>query len=450
MLQRVITPPGTADTDAGLQRIQAAMRPHYPRFSDQEYDRRHRAIRAEMARQDLSCLIIYAGGYAVGNQKNLHYVSNLITYLPSFLVFPIDGEPTLYMLIYSFIPGGRSISNVDDVRWSLGADGPIDRIKELGLDKGQDRARWGGWHHELHTPPTRRATHIRIRRRALRELHIRHASAHENTERRGVGMVSKRCGLLRFGHCGVYRKPPNRGKPITKYMRPSTTPTCHNRTACSILPGSDRHPWTIPPARIPSVYRPDAPSNAATSSWTEVSGAYHGYAGQIARPVALGKPPQRYVDFFSCAEEVYHGVQETLIPGNTPRDVLDVSQKILDAGYSVQMSHDSRLGAAHHSAVRRRTGLGRMDGGTRCAVRGQPTHHDRAQSLLTRYDCGYFRRRLEPGDAPRWRAAACPSVWIYGERLARSRSNGPHHSLASDPPAANISARSSEGGWVER
>lgn len=137
MLQHVITPPGTTDAEAGLQRIQTAMRPHYPRFSDQEYARRHGAIRAEMERQEIACLLIHAGGYAVGNQKNLHYVSNLITYLPAFLVFPLEGDPTLYMLIYSFIPGGRSISNVDDVRWSLGADGPIERIRELGFDKGK-------------------------------------------------------------------------------------------------------------------------------------------------------------------------------------------------------------------------------------------------------------------------------------------------------------------------
>ncbi len=33
---------------------------------------------------------------------------------------------------------------------------------------------------------------------------------------------------------------------------------------------------------------------------------------------------------------MYYGVQEVLVPGNTARDVLKVSQKFLDAGYSVQ------------------------------------------------------------------------------------------------------------------
>ena len=53
MLKTVITPPGTIDSEAGLEQIQAAMRPHYPRFSDQEYGRRHRAIRVEMERQGM-------------------------------------------------------------------------------------------------------------------------------------------------------------------------------------------------------------------------------------------------------------------------------------------------------------------------------------------------------------------------------------------------------------
>jgi Xaa-Pro aminopeptidase len=69
---------------------------------------------------------------------------------------------------------------------------------------------------------------------------------------------------------------------------------------------------------------------------TEISGAYHGYACQIMRPVLLGKPTPLYQDLFDRAEEVYFGVKEVLKPGNTPRDVLKVSQKILDAGYSTQ------------------------------------------------------------------------------------------------------------------
>ncbi len=90
-MNQIISPPGTTDTKAGLKAIQDTMRPHYPRFSDEEYSRRHNAIRAEMEQRDISCLVVYAGSYSVGNQKNLHYISNLITYLPAYLVFPQRG-----------------------------------------------------------------------------------------------------------------------------------------------------------------------------------------------------------------------------------------------------------------------------------------------------------------------------------------------------------------------
>jgi Xaa-Pro aminopeptidase len=69
---------------------------------------------------------------------------------------------------------------------------------------------------------------------------------------------------------------------------------------------------------------------------TEISGAYHCYAGQIMHPVVLGQPTPQYRDMFECAREVYFGAQEVLKPSNTPRDVLKVSQKFLDAGYSTQ------------------------------------------------------------------------------------------------------------------
>ena len=335
MLQRVITPPGTADADAGLQRIQAAMRPHYPRFSDQEYDRRHRAIRAEMARQDLSCLIIYAGGYAVGNQKNLHYVSNLITYLPSFLVFPMDGEPTLYMLIYSFIPGGRAISNVDDVRWSLGAEGPIDRIKELGLNKGKiglvgEDVITSSIPHQHVEQLTSAFTDVRFENFTFAMHQLMKIPSEEELAWFRKGAAYCDLGIAAYIETAEPGKTDNQIYAAIHHAYLSQPHGVFYFAWLGSTPMDDPtcpYPFGLPSGR--TVQRGDI-------IMTEVSGAYHGYAGQIARPVALGKPPQRYVDFFSCAEEVYHGVQETLIPGNTPRDVLEVSQKILDAGYSVQ------------------------------------------------------------------------------------------------------------------
>jgi Xaa-Pro dipeptidase len=335
MLKEIITPPGTTDAEAGLERIQAAMRPHYPRFSKEEYGRRRQAIRAGMERRGISCLVLYAGGYNVGNQKNLHYLSNLISYLPAYLVFPLEGDPTLFMLIYSFIPGGRSISNVDDVRWSLGPDGPIDCIRDLGLDEGkiglvgedvitssiphghyeQFQAAFGEGSLENFT----HAMHGFMKIPSEEELQwFRKGAAYSDL---GVAAYieaaepGKTDSQIYAAIHHAYLSQPN-GVFYFSWLgsTPMDDPTCP-------------YPFGLPSGR--TVQRGDI-------ILTEISGAYHGYAGQIARPLALGKPPQRYLDFFARSEEVYYGVQEVLVPGNTARDVLEVSQKFLDAGYSVQ------------------------------------------------------------------------------------------------------------------
>ena len=334
-MNELITPPGTVDAEAGLERIQAAMRPHYPRFSDQEYARRHRAIRAEMARQDLSCLVLYAGSYSVGNQKNLHYVSNLISYLPAYLVFPLEGEPVLFMLIYSFIPGGRAISNVDDVRWSLGPDGPIECIRELGLGDGkvglvaedvitntiphghfeQFAAAFGEdaldnftfAMHDLMKIPSAEELQWFRKGAAYSDLGVAAYMAAAEPGKTDAEVyaaihhayLSQPHGVFYFSWIG---------------STPMADPTCP-------------YPFGLPSGRTLA---------HGDIVMTEISGAYHGYAGQIARPLALGKPSQRYLDFFAKAEEVYFEVQQVLVPGNTARDVLKISQKLLDAGYSVQ------------------------------------------------------------------------------------------------------------------
>jgi Xaa-Pro aminopeptidase len=334
-MNQIIAPPGTTDTKAGLKAIQDTMRPHYPRFSDEEYSRRHHAIRAEMEQRDISCLVIYAGSYSVGNQKNLHYISNLITYLPAYLVFPLEGDPTLFMLIYSFIPGGRSISNVDDVRWSLGPQGPIDRIKELGLGSenigivGEDvitssvphdhfeqfSAAFG----EEHLQNFTFAMHDLMKIPSPEELQwFRKGAAYCDlgvAAYIGAAEPGKTDNEIYAAIQHAYLSQPN-GVFYFSWIgsTPMDNPTCP-------------YPFGLPSGRM---------LQEGDVIMTEISGAYHGYAGQIARPLALGSPTQRYQDFFAKAQEVYYGVQEVLRPGNTPRDVLKVSQKLLDAGYSVQ------------------------------------------------------------------------------------------------------------------
>ena len=66
---RMLAPPGTTGLEDGLRNIRETMSRHYPRFSEEEYERRYKAVRDEMAKKEISCLIMYASGYGLGNQN---------------------------------------------------------------------------------------------------------------------------------------------------------------------------------------------------------------------------------------------------------------------------------------------------------------------------------------------------------------------------------------------
>lgn len=334
-MNNVVQPPGTVGADAGYRVIREAMSQHYPRFSDQEYERRYRKIREEMGRRDISCLVMYSSGFCLGNQKNIHYVSNLVCFLPAYVVFPREGDPTVFMLIYSFVPGGKAISVIDDVRWALGVYGPVERIKELGLENGK----------------------IGLVGEDILSASIPHDHFEQLAEQlpgatfdnftgdmHGIMKIPSQEELAWFRKGAAYS---DLGvEALVAAAEPGKT---DNQIYADIQHAYLSQPNSVfyftwigstPMANPVCAYPFGLPSGRTVQEGdiilTEISGSFHGYAGQIIRAVVLGEPTPEYWDYYNLAKEVYLGAQAALKPGNTPRDVLKVSQKFLDAGYSIQ------------------------------------------------------------------------------------------------------------------
>ncbi len=93
----------------------------FPTFSEKEFERRRKMIRASMQDQGLDCLIIYgAYGYA-GNdtgQVNAVYLSNYASVAHSYIVFPLKEDPTLIISTAFHIPNAKDISAIQDIRAS--------------------------------------------------------------------------------------------------------------------------------------------------------------------------------------------------------------------------------------------------------------------------------------------------------------------------------------------
>jgi Xaa-Pro aminopeptidase len=69
---------------------------------------------------------------------------------------------------------------------------------------------------------------------------------------------------------------------------------------------------------------------------TEIGAAYRGYAGQIHRPVAVGRPPlPAYQQLFEVALEAYQQIVASIRPGATGQEVLEAAEVIHRKGYTI-------------------------------------------------------------------------------------------------------------------
>src|SRR5215469_16928113 len=104
----------------------------YPRFSEAEFSRRYAAVRAAMQEAGLSALVLYG---TVSSYNEVQYLSNFLVTREAMLVFPEEGEPTLFVQMFNHVPNARQVACIADVCWG-GPDTAIaaaENLQERGL-----------------------------------------------------------------------------------------------------------------------------------------------------------------------------------------------------------------------------------------------------------------------------------------------------------------------------
>ena len=107
----------TMHTQKQYRKIADAMREYYPRFSDGEYKRRYDLVHKMMDDQDLDALLFYGDG-TLGNlhQLNIHWIANYLDEQYCYVIFPRDGDPTLFVSIPPDAACAMATSPIEDVR----------------------------------------------------------------------------------------------------------------------------------------------------------------------------------------------------------------------------------------------------------------------------------------------------------------------------------------------
>jgi hypothetical protein len=90
----------------------------YPRFSASEFERRNQLARDLMRREELAALVLFGNsGNSRHNQANVYWLTNYLDLHHNYLVFPLDGNPTLLVGLVNHVPNAQLISVIPDTRW---------------------------------------------------------------------------------------------------------------------------------------------------------------------------------------------------------------------------------------------------------------------------------------------------------------------------------------------
>ena len=299
----------------------------YPRFSENEYARRYASVRSAMNEKGLSALVLYG---TVSAYSEILYLSNFTTMRESMLVFPVEGEPTLFVEYFNHVPNARQVASIADVRWGGPdiAQTTIENLRERGLAASKiglvgpitfkqysamctmlPEVEWVDFIPQIMQLRLVKSDEEIAFLRKGAEFSDLAITALEREARPGMHEYEL-AAIVEGAYLGLG------GKTHIHYM--ATTPMSH------------------PSVCVPAQQQSSRVLEKGDVLITEISAHYAGYAGQILRPFAIGTPPTAaYQRLYDVAVEAYNRIAAVLCDGATTEEVLDAADYIHHSGFTI-------------------------------------------------------------------------------------------------------------------
>jgi Xaa-Pro dipeptidase len=319
------------------------MRDYYPRFSVAEYERRYRLLRELMDAHGLDCLLLYGdSGCGFLNQLAVHWVSNYIDELHSYVVFPREGEPTAWCSVPADQPAAMACSVLDDVRaGGIGRAMAQSVALRLAAELRLDGKRIGlidtfsvapGLPKESYdilvsAMPRAKLVNVTSGFEALRA-----APSDDEMEwfRRGVELTDLACEAMIEAVEPAHTEADVWAAVHSAYLKAGGG-------FCFAIVGS------TPMAEPVMSYPHGIASFGATRRIdrgdmvvAEISGSYYGYSGQCFCAVALGEPPEQLLELHGFARELHTELCKAVQPGHGEAEVADVAARIRERGLDIE------------------------------------------------------------------------------------------------------------------
>ena len=303
----------------------------FPRFSAAEYARRYNAIRAAMANEDIDAILISG---ARGSSE-ISYLANYLPQSPCWLLFPREGDATVFIHFFNHQPCAKAQSIIADLRWYGPTPLPTlaDEINKRKLVKSKIglvsmRAMAYGHVTELQRQLPN-ATFVEFGPQFGRIRRVRSEEELVYLRRSGY-LTDLACEALEHNLRPGLTEQDVLAMVYNAYLKNGGDPGIHF-IATTNMDQPDRFvPWQRQTGRV---------LDKGSVVITELTVSYWGYSTQIHRPFAIAKEPTAiYRKLFDAALACYENMRRICKPGTTSEQLIAASSAIEDSGFT---SYDS-------------------------------------------------------------------------------------------------------------
>jgi len=297
------------------------------RFSGQEYQRRYQLVRDWMDKEGFVALLMYANAYG---GAGIRWLTNFSPRHDTYLIWPLEGEPTLLTQLFNHVPNAQRISIVEDTRWA-GADSAgtaADSLAAKGVKRGQVGV-VGKVPYTDYSKFVSRFQEVNFVTAGKGYTALRLVKSEEEMEwlQQGADFTDAAVdALIKAAAPGV-----------------SEFELAAAIEAAYTAAGGDHGihflsstPMASPKSYVPAQTQTSRALEVGDAVISELSAGVGGYAGQIQRPIAIGqKPTPNYQRVYDVALEAYERIVAVLKAGATTALVLDAADYIEGAGLTV-------------------------------------------------------------------------------------------------------------------
>jgi Xaa-Pro aminopeptidase len=303
-------------------RLRAIVEQEYPRFSDAEYARRHRALAALMEARRLDHLLVVTD-HRSGNAPQ--WVTGWPGTVEAYVVFRPGEQMTMHVEWYNHFPLAKKLARGCDVRWGehRGIEKTIEELKRRGAKRvgliGPLIAR----KHAL------LGKEFELANLDSEYVRLRLIKSEEEIDWLRIGAALSDAGfdeLLKNTRPGMTER--ELGNLVERaYVGEGGTTFIHYIGVTSM-----KEPRIL----VPPQFHSSRKVAAGDVVFCELSASWWDYSGQVLRSFTVGAPPTPlYEKLHQTAEAAFDAVTSVVRHGTTMPEIIDAAGVIEDNGFTI-------------------------------------------------------------------------------------------------------------------